>query len=241
MARDVPADRAGRADQSTVTCSYIAPPLAGLCPQVRRQFRDDAAERVDDHAPDDLAALGIQVCAIDLALIVAGAQICPHVIPGVLGVREADCVQVDERHLLFRRERADDFHVRRLRRPDRAVFVVETPHQRGHEDRLCADRPDVIDVARHVGSVCGLRIGFAFRALPRFVVVSELNQVVLAALGQRFGPPSFVDETLRAAAVGSRVDDVTSPVTSRLKPEPQPESSVTVESPTRTMRIGGEA
>ena len=63
-----------------------------------------------------LAALGIQMRAIDLALVVARTQIRPHIVAGVLGVGQADRVQVDERHMLLSRECPHGFDIGRLSR-----------------------------------------------------------------------------------------------------------------------------
>ena len=91
-------------------------------------------------------------------------------------------------------------------RLDRAVFVVDAPHERGDQHRRRANAARLVDVAQHVGAERRLWIRFAFRPLARFVVVSELDEIVVAAPCQRFLPAAFVYITLRAASVGGKVD-----------------------------------
>jgi hypothetical protein len=56
-------------------------------------------------------------------------------------------------------------------------------------------------------AVSRLRIGLALRALPGFVVVTELNEIVLPPFRERLRPPSFIDKALGTAAVRRYIDD----------------------------------
>ena len=51
-----------------------------------RQRRNDLAQRVDDHPPHDVSSLGVEVRAIDNALVVARTEVGPDVVAGLLGV-----------------------------------------------------------------------------------------------------------------------------------------------------------
>src|SRR5262245_31759965 len=117
-------------------------------------------------------------------------------------------MKIDERHLFLRRQRAHRFHIRRLCGLDRPVRIEDASHQRRDENRCRADGAGLVDITRHEGAICRAWIGLALWALSRFVVVAELNKVVLTVGSKRLVPESLVDEALRAATIRRDIDDL---------------------------------
>ena len=74
------------------------------------QLGNRLQQALGNHATDHVAAFRVQVRAIDLPFVIAWAEIRPHVVAGILGIRQGDCVKVDERHAFQPRERGPRPH-----------------------------------------------------------------------------------------------------------------------------------
>jgi len=103
----------------------------------------------------------------------------------------AGCVEVDDWNIFFAGNSFCGAGVGRQVLNQFAVSI-SAPGKGSYNHRDCPGGSRLIDVAAHVSGISRVGVGLAFRAFAGHVIMSELNEDVVAVLSQRSLPNSLV-------------------------------------------------